>query len=409
MEKVKSSLQKFVSKIDKSITVKIIQKALATLMALTIVGSIFSLLTGISVESYQNFLTETGLLNVFNLGYNVTIGHIGLYTAFAVGYQYACHYKQRKNAVSVGLLSIAAFLMASAPDNMYGYVGTTGMFGGIVIGIFVGYVFKQLVNHNITIKMPEEVPPMVAQSFTALIPAVVVIAIFTVVNYAMTALSLVSLQDVIYTFLRVPLTKLGGNFIGELIFMLYVPFLWFFGIHGGMVVMPIMNLVFADIQFANLSAYQSGQSLPYLFTGISIGAGYVCLNIAILLVSHRKEIRELGKLGFVPALFTINEPMLFGLPMILNPIMFVPFVLQTMIPHLLTRLLQIIGLISYGNCASTPWCLPQCVIAFLRFGWAGAIASIVFTIMGVLIWIPFIKAYEKRLDNQDKLDTETTK
>lgn len=401
MDKFKDILQKVANKMNEIELLIIIQRSLAILTPVTLVGSVFSLLAGIPVDAYTQFITDTGLVTVFNHAYNATIGNMSLYAVVAVGYQYANTKKQKKNALAIGILALIAFIIASPVENPTAYNGTSGMFGAIVIGVFVGWVFRLLIEKNITIKMPESVPPMVSQAFTAVIPGFAIAFVFMAMNMVIGQTPLVSIQDAIYTILKMPLETLGANFAGEALIFLYGSFLWFFGIHGGMITFPVMMLLFMDKQMANLAAHMAGTPLPYMINGTFIGAEYICLNIAILLVSHRKETREIAKIGFVPALFMINEPEMFGLPIVMNPTLMIPFVLQSFIPMMLTHGLQLVGLLGYGNCANTPWCLPQTVIAFLRWGWKGAMVALVCTAICTLIWIPFIRANDKKLDAQE--------
>lgn len=401
MEKFRNGLAFIADKMNSFKALHVIQRALAMIMPITLIGSLFSLLSGFPVEAWQNFITSTGLINSFQLVYNCTYGYYSLFIAFCMAYQYCSMNKEKKNALSAGIMASCAFMISCPSDNMAGYLGTTGILGAMIVGYLVGWIFKSLIKKNITIKLPEGVPPMVSQSFVALIPAALVCILFMALNFGLAGTSMISCQDMIYQLLRVPLTVVGANFAGEFVMVVYCTLLWFFGIHGGMLMMPIISVVFMDNIMGNLNAFTAGEALPNMFVGtVLLGEGLV-INLAIILFSHRKELKDIAKIGFLPNLFNISEPTNFGLPIIMNPNFFLPYVMTPIIGFAITHLAQIVGFLGYNTGVTVAWTLPPTVQAYFFYGWQGCVVNLLISFICFLIYIPFVKRNDAALDKNE--------
>ena len=400
MEKLKNILAKIAEKTNNIKALQYIQKSLAMMLPVTLVGSLFSLLTGFPFEPWTNFINSTGLADAFNLVYNSTYGYMSLILAFCMAYQYAVANKQRKNALACGIMAVCCFLI-SCGNNSATYIGTMGMLGAFVVGGLVGWCFKKLIEADITIKLPEGVPPMVSQSFVALIPSLTVCLVFMILNFVLGLTGLGTVQDIIYNLVRVPLTTVGANGVGEFILVVYCTMLWFFGIHGGMIMMPIIMVIFMEKTMGNLAAYTAGQPLPNMFTGtVLLGEGFA-INLAIILFSHREELKQIAKIGLVPYLFNISEPTNFGVPVIMNPNFFLPYLLGPVIGWVVTHGAQWIGFLGYNNGTSVAWTLPTTVQAFFYYGWQGIVVNLVVTAIMFLLYIPFVKMNDAALDKAD--------
>lgn len=403
MDKLRNCLGVFADKMNSFKALHVIQRALAMIMPVTLIGSLFSLLSGFPAQAWQDFITSTGLIGSFQLVYNCTYGYYSMFIAFCIAYQYCSMNKQKKNALAAGIMAICAFMISCPSDNLAGYIGTTGILGAMIIGYFVGWLFNKLITKNITIRMPEGVPPMVSQSFVALIPAALICTIFMILNFLLAKTSLISCQDMIYQLVRVPLTVVGANFAGEFIMVVYCTLLWFFGIHGGMLMMPIISVVFMDKIMANLNAYTVGAPLPNMFVGtVLLGEG-LAINLAIILFSRRKELKNIAKIGFVPNIFNISEPTNFGLPIIMNPNFFIPYLMTPIIGFTITHLAQAIGFLGFNTGVSVAWTLPTTVQAYFYYGWQGIVVNLLITVICFLIYIPFVRRNDATLE---KADTE---
>ena len=152
---------------------------------------------------------------------------------------------------------------------------------------------------------------------------------------------------------------------------------------------------------ANLAAYQAGQPLPNMFVGMVLGGEGLAVNLAILLFSHRKELKEIAKIGIIPYIFNISEPTNFGIPIIMNPNFFIPYLITPVIGWVLTHGFQLIGFLGYNNGTQVAWTLPTTVQAFFYYGWQGAVVNIIISICVFLLYIPFVKMNDASLDRAD--------
>lgn len=405
MEKLRNSLQAFAEKMNNIVFLQILQKAFSMIINLLMVGSFFSLFQGLPIDAWQNFIKSNGLYDVLGLPYTYTYGYISLYLSFCVAYQYALAKRQRKNALSIGIISMVAYLL-TCPNPVGNWIGTFGMFTAIIVGFFTGWFCKLFYDNNITIKMPEGVPPIVAQAFAAIIPSFCLLVLFVIVNFVFGKTSLNSLNEAVYALIRVPVQGLSSNWLGEQLIFLYCSVLWFFGIHGGLAVMPITEVMFQQNKAENLAAYAAQQALPHKYVGATIGAATYAVAISIWLFSKRKDLKKICKVGFIPALFCIQEPLSFGIPTIMNPIFAIPYIFGGVITKFIAWFFQDIGFLPYNNCVGTPFSIPASIKNFINYGWKGVVVYLICTAVVVLFYAPFVKANDAALEAKEKASLE---
>lgn len=400
------------SKFAQNTVLNIIQGAFMMFLPIMMVGGFAALFNGIGIESYQAFLVSTGAKGVLSVIYQWTIGMLAVYLAFLVAYQFAKTTKCAKSEIAVGLTSLASFLIVTpiiVPEMPYAlsmlptqWLGSSGMFSAIIIAFVTGMIFQICTKNNIVIKLPEQVPPFISAQFSSLIPAVVVAVLFGVVSVVFANTSFGSLHQLIYTGISTPLRAIGSNVFGAWLLMMIMYGLWFFGIHGGMTVGPIFMLMFMQLQMENLAAYQAGQALPNMFIGdsLSYGTGSLPMLVAALLICKSLANKSITRLGFIPALFGVDEPAYFGMPMILNPLFFIPWVIISPTVSILgTHLLKLIGLLPFSNGTggANAANLPFFVGNMMNYGISGVIWGFVLFTIIVLAYIPFVKAYDKQM------------
>lgn len=411
MQKFLDKLVDISAKLAQSRILQTIQRSFMKLMPITMIGGFASLFKGIDFGGYQAWLQATPLYGILGTVYQFTVGLLGLYVAFLVAYSYADVFNLKKSGgVEVGLVSLMCFLIVTPytpAETAYGaatlttqWLGSTGMFTAIIIAFVTGIIFTFCEKYNLGIKLPDSVPPMIAMQFNALIPGIFAVVIFGAITVAFSFTAIGSLQQAVYTVVSAPLNTLGANIFGEYILTLVCFMMWFFGIHGGMTIMPVMMLLFTPLQMANLAAYQAGEALPNMVTGgyLSYSSGSLPLLIAALIVCKSSTNKSLTKLAILPSLFGVDEPAYFGFPMILNPIFFVPWVIIT--PTLAvwgTYLLQNLGLLGYATGASAGSFVPFFVSNLVSYGIKGLIWGFVFFAIDVVAYIPFVKAYDKQM------------
>ncbi len=263
-------------------------------------------------------------------------------------------------------------------------------------------------NPKITITMPAAVPPAVSRSFKVLLPIFFVMVFFSALNYCLTLISPAGLNDLIYKLIQTPLKHMGTNIFAVIILGAVGNFLWVLGIHGPNTTSAIRETVFSEANLENLSwAAQHGTTwgAPYPITWTSIndafancgGSGMTLgLLLAIFIASKRAEYRDLAKMSFIPGIFNINEPIMFGLPIVLNPIMMVPFILVPIVNCAIGYFfvsMEIIPPVAYA----VPWTTPGPLIAFLGTGgnWLALLVGFLCLGVATMIYLPFVIAANK--------------
>nr|WP_297635904.1 PTS cellobiose transporter subunit IIC [uncultured Clostridium sp.] len=284
------------------------------------------------------------------------------------------------------------------------WVGSKGLFLGMIVALTSVVLFAKIIKKGWVIKLPAGVPPTVAKSFEALIPAGIVIVVFFLINYIFAYTAYETVHNFVFKLLQVPLLKLGNTLPAMIIAYLFLHGFWFFGINGSSVVGAVFNPVLKALSVENLEAFQAGQPIPNIITGqfqdmfaTFGGAGStLSLLIAIILVCKSQRVTKMGKLSLLPGVFGINEPIIFGLPIMLNPIMLVPFIVIPTINIIISYFAMSSGLVPFTNGVQIPWTTPPVISGFLVSGWQGSVLQILLMALGVFLYIPFIKA----IDNQ---------
>ena len=281
------------------------------------------------------------------------------------------------------------------------FFGASGMFGVIVTSYISVIIFSFMMNKKITIKLPDSVPPTVANAFTSIIPGVTAL-FFMGILYRIWNLN-INLPFSLWIMERIqaPLLEISQGYFAVFIIVLLVHLLWFFGLHGANIMQPILQTTYGVAQLENVEAFQLGHEIPHLWTSSSFeafvwpgGAGAsLVLIIAILIFSKRKDYRSIGKLSLGPGIFNINEPVMFGLPVVLNPLMFIPFILAPILTATIAYFATISGILS-PMVIPVVWVMPTILSGF--FGTAFDFMAIVVTLVNLLvafvIWAPFIIA-----------------
>ena len=256
-------------------------------------------------------------------------------------------------------------------------------------------------NRNWTIKLPDSVPPAIMKPFLSIIPAAIAMYVVGIATYLFNLVTGELLIDWIYKILQAPLLSLSQSFWAVLLIVFLNKIFWFFGLHGGNVLAPVMASLFGVTMLANLEAYQAGQAIPYMWTDNSFGAfvwfDAIGVAIAILWQSRNKHYREVAKLGIFPMVFNIGEPVMYGLPIVLNPIMFIPYVLTPMVMVTVAYFATSMGLVAPVT-QNVTWVMPPILYGFFAtaFDWRAIILSLVNIAISTAIYLPFVKMADKQ-------------
>ncbi len=281
-------------------------------------------------------------------------------------------------------------------------INSNGYFTAIIIGFLSSIIFCKLMNKNWTIKLPDTVPPAIAKPFLSIIPALVSLYIVAIFTFSFTKITDLLIIDWIYKVLQTPMLGLSQSFLAVVLVAVLTQFFWFFGIHGGNVMAPIMEGVFGVALLANLEAYQNNETIPYVWTSVSYGSfvWYATLGllIAIFWVSKNSHYKEVAKLGIMPVLFNIGEPVMYGLPTVLNPILFIPFLLCPAVMSSVAYLVTDLGWVSPVT-QNVTWVMPPVLYGFFStgFDWRSIILSIINLFLATLIYLPFVRMANKKI------------
>lgn len=389
-----------------------IRRAFIMVMPLLMIGSLFLMIQAFPLPAYQNMMSSLmgdNWKDVFDIPVLATFSMLGLYVSFLVGQQLAKQFEM--DSVSVGFLSLVSFLILTplSKTTEYGnvltfdWLGSKGMFIAIIIGLITTLIFRFFIEKKIMIKMPEGVPPEVIRSFEALIPGAVILTLALIVRVLVAKTSFGTVHDFVYTVLALPLKSLGTSFIGALFTVLSISVLWSVGINSGSMVNGIVRPFWLENQIQNIEAVKAGTELPHIITEQFFdmiwmgGAGAtLSLLIAILLFARSKHIKTIGQISVAPGIFNINEPILFGLPIILNPIMLIPFNIIPLVMVTVQYIAMSIGLVSKPLGIAFPWPTPAIISGFLTVGdISGSIIQIVNLLIGAMIYLPFLRIIDK--------------
>ncbi len=429
IEKISNRILPLAQKIEKNKSLTAIKHGFIATMPILLVGAFAVLLNSVILDWGEGSLWQSlGIIisqsAIDQLASFQTIGNfviqgansiLALVSVFTIAYYLAREIEV--NEINSGILALATFFVlqvwqvptetdvvvnAVNPE----WLGTGNIITAMIIGLIVPRIFKYFVNKNIVIKMPESVPKGVADSFIALIPGTVILFGAGIISYILMTYFNTEFSAIISYFIATPLQKIGqeGIFLGE-IYYFFVNLLWFFGIHGP------STLKFFDATILTPAAVQNGlqvaQNLePTLFLSdgmsvsmIMLGGSGATLGLisAIFIGSRREDYRAMAKFSLVPSIFNINEPLIFGLPIVLNPILFIPFLITT--PILLFSAYVMIGMASALQlmplgAVLVPWVTPFGLSAFLAFGgsFIAVIIAIIQLAIATLIYLPFVIA-----------------
>ncbi|WP_223553575.1 MULTISPECIES: PTS sugar transporter subunit IIC [Lysinibacillus] len=402
-----------------------IRDGFITIMPLTIVGSLAVLVNNLPIKFYQNALDaiwkhETWTQWGGNI-WNSTFGILSLLLAFSIAYNLAKSYD--KDGLSAGVISLSSYLTFGT----FGEGGLTGLTtgtGGIFIAIIIALLSTELFckltgNPKLLIKMPNGVPPAVSKSFAALLPAIITIGLFALIRTIISAgFDIPDIVGSFYSAIQEPFMGLTNSWIAALLLAFIPTFLWTLGVHGANIIEPFMQTINLPAIEANVKAISSGEIAPYIvnkpffdaFINMGGSGTTIALIIAIFIFARKnKQYNTVGKLSAAPGLFNINEPLLFGLPIVLNPVLFVPFILTPMVNVTIAFFATKWGFVPAAT-VSPPWTTPPIINGFLATqSWQGAVLSIVLLIVAVCIYLPFVSMANRmaKQNEQQAADSET--
>lgn len=371
-------------------------------LPMTLGVCVIAILINFPIPGFSDWVVSSGLMATGNSILTVTMNMMGIYISFFIGLRWGkvCGLSGYTGGIVSGAVFLAFMPQQSFEDIPMAsfintsYMGSNGIFVAILLGLIVPKVTAILMS-KLEIKLPDMVPPMVADSLSPMFAAIV---LFTAVWFAKWGLSFTpwgNLFDMINTLIGTPVTMVGASPLAYIIVCSLQSIFWFFGVHPN-VMLNFYAPVIMACSAANTEAIIAGGALPYgawavVALGTAIGGQANALGISIsLLFTKSERFKAIRGIALVPSLFNISEPLMFGLPVVLNPTYFIPFVLNIPVCAIVVQALYALGLgAAFNPTIQLPWVLPQPVIAFMQGGIGCLVISVAVLAVSVLMYTPF--------------------
>ena len=390
-----------------------IQYGIMLAIPLLLVGAFACIISDFPSTAYQDFMSNLfgadtwagwnwDVLNPATMGLTALIAMIG--TANELG--------KRNNVAPLPGVAICIMVFIILTPSVDGNISLNSfsartLFLSLILAIVNVSIYTQCLKHHLTIKMPDAVPAFISEQFTALIPAIFSAILALVIRYIFAATAWGDIASFMYGVLQAPLTKVGTSFAGTMLMTLLNTVLWFFGIHGSNVVESIMDPIWYAARDANFQIYSQNAlaARPYIttidFTNMITwltGTGITLpLVIEMLFMCKSERLKTVGKGALLPGIFNVNEPVIFGLPLVMNPVMLIPFAIVPVVVTALAYWSMALGIVPTPTGVPVPWTLPFFLGGWMMTGsWKGGMLQIVCLLVSGLIYYPFIKT----LDNE---------
>lgn len=402
---------------------RILTNGFMSMAAITIAGSIFTLVKSLPIPAWQAFLTSSGFGDILSIPVSVTSDLMAVWVALAMGAAVAKEFD--KDRLSCALVGLGSFMMltpfvgvlrsadytTSTPvPNVIpvSSLGAQGIFLAMMAGIFGARLYALLIDKNIKLKMPESVPQNVSGMFEMMIPAGLVFLVFLVIRWGFSVTDYGTAQNFIYKILQTPVMAVGGGVAGAVAFLTLSKLLWVFGVHGGMVCYSAMAVIIGTAGAANAAAFAAGTPAPYpefALTALLMDFSVLPLGLVMLVFAKSQQYKSLSKVSLPTSLFNISEPQVFGIPLVMNPVMAIPFVLLQPINFFLTWGAIKIGFLAAPTGAGINNFMPTILIGpLMNAHWSGAVWVIILLAINFVIWTPFFKIIDKKACEQEAAD-----
>lgn len=417
MNKIEELFLPLANKLASNRYLTAIREGFISILPIMIAGSFFVLINNVFIgeNGFTNKLFGRPFTGVTQLGGAIipaTMSIMAILLTFTTAKALSEHYNDDTSIVPSIAVVVLFILMPITFDGKMGieyintyYTGAAAMFMAFIAAIATVEIIRGLSKIDILIiKMPDSVPPSIARSFNKLIPVIITLLVFGILRMITNSFGM-PLNDLIFKSIQTPFTNIVNSTLGlGVIYFLYM-LLWGLGIHTAFIFNPILEPIYLASLTENASAMSAGQALPAIMTKPFLdsvafmgGAGnMIALIIAIFIVSRREDYRKIGKIGFVPALFNISEPIMFGLPVVMNPILIIPMILSTFTGLIIGSVATSLGVMAHTY-VLIPWTTPPILSAFFATGGhiMSAVTAVVILVISVLIYMPFVAITNKQ-------------
>ncbi len=404
-------------------------------MPLTLVGSLFLLIACFPIAGWNDFMVSlfgkdwaTPLFQVSSATFNI----LAILCAMGITYKY-CE-AEGCDAISASLLSLAGFLtlikgtVVSKSGEVVGgvipsqWVGGNGVITAILVALFTSWVFCYCEKHKIGFKMPEGVPTGVAKAFAALVPGFFILASCCIIYAFCQLFGAKTLPELIFVVLQTPLQKLTDTLAAGVIIAGLQSLLFWAGIHGPNIVGGVINPILMANALDNQALLDAGQQLvgnpqakiiTQQVTDVFMKGGGCGLTFGFLIAAFLKakssQMKSISKLAFIPGLFNINEPIIYGLPIAFNPYLLIPFIFVPILAIIITYVSIAIGFMAPFSAVQVPWTTPPIIAGFLLGGWQGAVVQLLTVVVSAIVYFPFVRMqdneyYKEEMQGQQVME-----
>ena len=403
-------------------------------LPLTLAGSVFLLIANLPIGGYSDFMKGqfgADWAAPLNQVAGSTFGILAILCVLGICYKY-CQ-SEGSDAITASLLALGSFLIVTKGSVLTkagdvvndvipkGWVGGNGVITAIIVSLLVAKVFCYCDKNHIGIKMPAGVPDGVAKAFAALVPGMIVFTGSAFVFFLCQAVAGLTFPEIVFQVLQTPLQNLTDNLVAGIIIAGIQSILFWAGIHGpnivGGVVGPILTANAIDNQHlldAGMSLIGNPQAkiITIQVSDVFIKSGGCGITLGLLIsafiAARSAQMKSISKLAFIPGLFNINEPIIFGLPIVFNPYFIFPFIGVPIIAMIMTYAAIAVGFMSPFSAVQVPWTTPTVIAGFLLAGWQGAVVQIAIVAMATAVYFPFMKIQDN-IYYQEELDANEVK
>lgn len=422
---MKEKLLDSVEKLTNQKHINAIKKGMMAYVPFTIIGAIALLIAYFPYQGYIDAVTailgvkdatvwQNAITSINNAGMNLG----AIFATVFIAYNLSKEYKEIIDPIYGTVLTLGIYFLMIPWQTVDGnlvistsYFGTGSLIVGILLALVIPELYRYLMVVDVlNIKLPPQVPPMVANSFSSLIPMAIISIIFLALKLIIGMTPYGDIHAMINTVIGGPLTVLTGSVWGYLIALFLTNLLWILGIHGSSIILGgVLGPFLIMLSDQNRLAAQAGNALPNIITNefnTFIGGVGLYICIACLIVCKNKQTKPLCKMALVPAIFGIHEPLVFGLPIMYNVYFAIPYVVLPIIGTILTYIVQTLGWVAKLNGTGVPWTAPAGIYGFLATGGhiSGFVWQVILAVIYTLICIPFAKAFDRSKLKEEALE-----
>lgn len=426
-DKVIAKIMPIADVMQNNLYISAITRGMMSTMPVLMASAFFQLVYSLPIPAWTDLMASLGVTGVLSTVVDIC-NLSGVFMVVAIGYNLGG--RKDVDAFLSAIVALLSFLILTPIDvvDMGGWqpdavvktswLGAQGIFTAMIVAVASVSLYAFFIKKDIKLKLPESVPPFVSKSFEGVPASLLTLIPFVCLRAAFGATAWGSFTGFIYTMLQQPLTTLGNTFPAHLVATLILCLLWWCGVHGTLVILGVLSAVMTEATIANATAAGAGAPAPFLLSMITFflvnqfmgGPGCLFgLYVDLAFFTKSERYKAQGKISLVPGLFNIIEPTVFGLPIVLNPVLLAPFVLTPVIVYTAYYLLASAGLIGVPVVNLTAMVLPGPIAGFILGGGLGlgvfVLAAMAFS---VLMYLPFVKALDRQALKEEAAAAEAS-